>query len=573
MIARKLWLVFVCLVSTYSAFGQESIKSYHADITIKKSGELAVTETIVVSAQGKKIRNGIYRDFPTVYHPTSFTNSTVGLTVTGITRNGKKLPTNDIESLARGKRIYMRGGGKLAVPADYTFVLDYTVTRELGFFENHDELYWNILGGDWAFVAHKVSAVVHLPPGVDAHKVQLAGYTGYRGRRGQDFSTQIVNGSTIQFNGTRSFAPKQMFTIVVGWPKGFVDVPSLLQQWVWFLKDNLALLLLFLTLLLFIGYGVWGCITIKNNEPPKKVIPLFKPPKDFLPGMVNYFVKRKVTPGTLSADVVNMGVKGVLTIKQKEGWLWGKNYILEETGTPAGEFYYRHLLKEFFDGKSSITLGKKSQRNIQNAITSLKNDMKELVADQYFDNHDNFTIALAGIALVGGALGALSSFFLIGYVMPLPLIVFGALVFALLFLFYFFVSSYTKEGFVIRDQIEGFKMYLSAAEVERLKYTSTPPERTPELYETFLPYAMALGVEKQWTQQFTPIFKDLEKAGRPYRNTWYIGSGHFGSSSFATSFHSALSSSIGASAPGRSSGFGGGGGAGGGGGGGGGGGC
>jgi hypothetical protein len=52
-------------------------------------------------------------------------------------------------------------------------------------------------------------------------------------------------------------------------------------------------------------------------------------------------------------------------------------------------------------------------------------------------------------------------------------------------------------------------MYLMTAEVDRMHFIGTPPTKTPELYEKYLPYAIALGVEKQWTQQFSTIFEEI----------------------------------------------------------------
>ena len=134
---------------------------------------------------------------------------------------------------------------------------------------------------------------------------------------------------------------------------------------------------------------------------------------------------------------------------------------------------------------------------------------------------------------------------------------------------------YTPEGRAIVDHIEGFKMYLETAESERMKIIGTPPDRTPELYETFLPYAMALDVEKAWTKQFEPVFEAYERMHHtPYYPLWFIGTdlSGFSSGGFASSFVSSIGSSTISSssfAPGSSSGFGSGGSSGGGGGGGG----
>ena len=136
-----------------------------------------------------------------------------------------------------------------------------------------------------------------------------------------------------------------------------------------------------------------------------------------------------------------------------------------------------------------------------------------------------------------------------------------------------FFKTYTPEGNKLFDEIQGFKMFLNATEKDRLAMTSAP-ERTPQQYERFLPFAIALGVEKNWTKQFAPIFEQLKREGKPYQPNWYLGSNfqtiHL-SRSFGTLFRSTLmKSSI---RPGSFSSFGGRGSSGSGGGGGGGGGC
>ena len=99
-------------------------------------------------------------------------------------------------------------------------------------------------------------------------------------------------------------------------------------------------------------------------------------------------------------------------------------------------------------------------------------------------------------------------------------------------------------------------MFLEATETERLKVIGTPPTKTPELYEHYLPYAMVLGVEEAWTQQFTAVFAELTRENKPYHPLWYTGS-RWSSRSFGRGFHSALTTARLPQAPGRSSGAGG----------------
>ncbi len=128
----------------------------------------------------------------------------------------------------------------------------------------------------------------------------------------------------------------------------------------------------------------------------------------------------------------------------------------------------------------------------------------------------------------------------------------------------------------VMDRIEGFGHYLSVAEKDRMNFHN-PPERTPELFEKFLPYALALGVEQAWSEQFAGVLSRAaaSPAGsdRHYSPRWYSGRGFAsrGVTDFASSLGGSFSGAIASSstAPGSSSGSGGGGSSGGGGGGGG----
>jgi uncharacterized membrane protein len=138
-------------------------------------------------------------------------------------------------------------------------------------------------------------------------------------------------------------------------------------------------------------------------------------------------------------------------------------------------------------------------------------------------------------------------------------------------LFHHLLKAPTLSGRRLMDEIEGFRLYLSVAEQERLNILN-PPEKTPELFEKYLPYALALDVEHEWSEQFASVLAAVASDGG-YRPSWYTGrswrtrdmSGF--ASSLGKSFTGAISSA--STAPGSSSGSGGGGSSGGGGGGGG----
>jgi len=148
-------------------------------------------------------------------------------------------------------------------------------------------------------------------------------------------------------------------------------------------------------------------------------------------------------------------------------------------------------------------------------------------------------------------------------------------------LFHHLLKAPTLAGRALMDRVEGFKMFLTAVDTDRLQ-TIARPDKTPQLFERFLPYAFALGVEHAWAEQFSQVLAQAAAAAGAgggaggsagYSPSWYSGAalGSFSATAFASSFSSSFSSAISSSsaAPGSSSGSGGGGSSGGGGGGGG----
>src|SRR6476659_6545774 len=135
-------LIAVCLARSASA--QEKIRAYNSQIEIRADGSIDVTESITVHAEGNQIRRGIYRDFPTQYEDSHGNRVNVALQVLGVERNSSPEPWFT-EKMTNGVRINTGNDSFLPVPADYTYTLHYRTTRQLGFFADHDELYWNAI--------------------------------------------------------------------------------------------------------------------------------------------------------------------------------------------------------------------------------------------------------------------------------------------------------------------------------------------------------------------------------------------------------------------------------------------
>ena len=137
---------------------------------------------------------------------------------------------------------------------------------------------------------------------------------------------------------------------------------------------------------------------------------------------------------------------------------------------------------------------------------------------------------------------------------PAPFIVAAVVSAAIIAGFGWFMPARTADGAKALAGVLGFEDFLSHVEADHMDRIS----QTPETFEKFLPYAMALGVEKKWVGAFQNIYTQPP--------SWYQG-GYSNGAFYPVMFLSSLdnmttrASSVMASAPRSSggSGFGGGG--------------
>ncbi len=177
-------LALVFLAGAVPARGAEKILSFHSDIKINGDASLTVTETIRVRAENDQIKRGIYRDFPTRYREKYGLTRRVGFRVLQVLRD-ERPEAFHLEGSALGQRVYMGRKEVILNPGDYTYTLVYETDRQLGFFSEFDELYWNVTGNDWNFPIEKASATVHLPEGAGGRYCPRRPTPGRRGRAGR----------------------------------------------------------------------------------------------------------------------------------------------------------------------------------------------------------------------------------------------------------------------------------------------------------------------------------------------------------------------------------------------------
>ena len=139
--------LLVTLGAPLPSLAIERIRLFQSDVTVMPSGTLTVTETITVVAEGNQIKRGIYRDFPPEYRDHDNRKHRVGFQLLNVTRDGRP-EAHHTEKLSNGVRIYIGQHDRFLPPGEYRYTLTYQTDRQLGFFADHDELYWNATGND-----------------------------------------------------------------------------------------------------------------------------------------------------------------------------------------------------------------------------------------------------------------------------------------------------------------------------------------------------------------------------------------------------------------------------------------
>lgn len=563
-----LGLLLGLLAVAAPAWGDERILDYHSDIAIQADGSMEVTETITVRAEGRSIRRGIYRDFPTRYRDRAGNRVVVAFEPIEVLRNGEPEPWFT-ERRGNGVRLNTGDDSLLEVRRNHVFSLRYRTTRQLGFFEDHDELYWNVTGLGWEFPIDSASATVTLPEAVPASRLRLTAYTGPYGATGREYDAQAGDDGRVRFETLRTLRRQEGLTIVVGFPKGLVEEPGAGQRATWWLFDNRGALIALLALgLLLVFYAVrWH--RHGRDPAPGPVFPRYHPPAGESPGSLRYLRRMSYDNRCFTADVVDMGVRGYLQIREA-GKDWSLHRIDATRLEQLSDAQKALAVKLFQDGDSIVL-----KNTNASLVGSARTAHGQALAARHVPAHfvrNGWTVGLGVAFWMATALLAL----LVGRgdALPATLVVL-ALGLAAHFVFGWLMHAPTPAGRALLDEAEGLRSYLGVAErseLEALQGPGAEPALDAGRYEALLPYALALDVEDAWTRKFTAAVGVAAAATAASSIHWYAGTRPIGDlGSFSKSLGSTLNTQISSAAtpPGSSSGGGGGGFSGGGGGGGG----
>ena len=502
----------------------EHITLFDVKLELLKSGDVRVRETITIKDAPDQSRRGIFRELPAKKFNADFdVVEDVNYTMQSITREGR--PEKYLEQKLGNAWQWRIGDANTYLPnGEHTYSLTYHVENEIRYREKSDILMWNVTGNYWNYPVAKARVRVSVPE--SANIIEYTANTGRVGEGGQNFTSQR-RGDEIIFETQKSLKAGEGLTVAISVPKGQIDglTQSDLRRY-WWLKNGALLLLTLVSL------GIFGFYYLKWNkvgrDPAKMpVFARYEPPslngKAYSAAAASRILKR-----TLGGD---KAIISTLISLASKGWVDMKVTKKTTTLSPQSpsERKFELLPDEatlykllYGSNDSAVRLAGKPNSRFNSARAIFEQHINKHYSKDYHRRNAGWIIIGIVLSVIGVVIAA-------SQINNNASSLFGYLIGAILLMnvvFLFLMPAPTKLGQSARADIEGFQLYMETAEKERFNAvevgSSQEPPMTKERYEAFLPYAIALDVEKPWTKYFE---KTLPTIAKEYRPSYAHGSG------------------------------------------------
>tara|TARA_Y100001970_G_scaffold279441_1_gene386807 strand:- start:691 stop:2457 length:1767 start_codon:yes stop_codon:yes gene_type:complete len=494
--------------------------SWDVDIQVNKNNTILVKETW--RGEFLKNKHGLYRHIPFIYD--------MDHRLSGIVGKGRFLSDIDILSVKKegkheryttkkenGSKVIIIGDPDAYVFGPFEYELVYRVSHPFLFHKTEDELYWNITGTDWESAIPQVTATIHVP-NVKKEAFAVDCYTGKYGSGAKDCSHNTQNGKVI-------ISAQDFLTVSVSFPKGVIAEPNFVQRMGKFVFDNWYY---YVFLILCVGYTLHTILAWHRNGRDEKgkgvVIPRYTPPKGLSPIACGALLDGKIHSRDFAAMIVLLAVKGYMQIREEKETVFGviskKYYSFQlvkklPKNAPGEEKKVFDAIFNSATSRLAITVTLDSRKT---CITSSFRKIRDivftkLVVGGYFATHP---IKTKNRFFGVGFLAIILSVYLPQFLNSQFGVFHGAyFIFGCMFVagsvgigFSHFMTKRTRKGMLVKEHVEGFKLFLETADKHRLAW-----QEKEHIFEKYLPYAMAFGVVEKWAS----VFKDLNKE----ESLWY----------------------------------------------------
>ena len=499
------------------------INSFDSEVLVNSDATIDVSETVEVNFDEQ--RHGIYRDIPYVYQDSLGNREKISIAIKNVLLDGA--PAEYTVDRSNGWLTMKIGSPINQIIGLHTYQIDYAVDHAILYFDDHDELYWNVTGSDWEVPIAQTTAIIALPEGTQVISADC--YVG-------DYGSIDQSCAVATDVATVAFAADGFLTADVTFPKGVVYEPTNIEKIGLFLADNW--LAIFPLLIVFLVIGLW----LKLGRDPRHgtVIAEYEPPAGIWAVYAGIFERGTISKQDLVAMIVQMAVKGYLKIVETKSEsailkIDKREITLIKLKEPTDlDEAHQMFFNIIFVGKNEIKLSEIRGKIKQTDYQSLKAVIIRWLTENRYYAKRSFMVramffVLAGLIfmagiILGGDFGVLTG---------------GSFVLAVIVTAFFgqLMPKRTLAGAEMLRKIKGFRLFLRTAERYRAQW-----EEKEGIFSEFLPYAIAFNDVKHWSSVFEGIQNSYPQ--------WYQGSGNaFLISSFANDLGNFSSSFGGAITP------------------------
>lgn len=531
---------FMFLVIASPVFSHDfTISRFQSEITINRDSSFEVKETIDVEFHRPK--HGIYREIPYRYTDEIGRTIKTPLKVVSVTDgSGKRWKFRVTKS---GNVINIRiGDADRYVSGRQTYVIAYTVDNAILFFDDHDELYWNVTGNYWKSPIKEAFAKVTIPVKEKSNDIWASCYTGVYGSREIQCGFETSD-NTGEFFTREELRVGEGFTIAFGWNKGLVSPPSSFKRFLWAIDLEENWVFIFPVFSLVFMINLWYR-TGRDPRIRETVTVMYEPPKynhiPLTPAEVGVLIDENMDARDITSSIVGLAVNGYLRIDEikNEGLIFDKiDYYLAKLKEPDTNLsdFERLLMELIFPGKIPGILVSEMKNKFYVNLDILKTTLYDgLVKKGYFLRSPE---EVRKFFMIAGIVIALAGFFMA--IMLAPFLQWKGILAAVLSSFPIIAFSRvmpakTRTGVLTYLDIMGFREFLNRTEKDRIERMGDK-----DLFSRFLPYAIALDITDNWSKAFEGIYQNSPEW---YTSTW--AGRTFSLSLFSNSINS-MTSSIG----------------------------
>jgi len=513
--------VFIFSFNIKEIFAQREIitdwyvQNFDTTLTLNKDSSLDVVEKITADCGNLEDKHGIFRILPeeTKIETGETTKTPIKLiSITDFQGNPYKY-----EIILENNTITWKiGDPNKTVKGVNNYLIHYSVGNVIRF-ENQsfDEFYWNVLGNFWDLEIDNFHAKLIFPEGVTKDNIAIDYYTGDLGSKDKSLAKYSwTSQNVLEFYSTQPFKKHQGITVSLVFPKG-IFTPyhfSFLELYGEYLYFIIPLVIFIICFNIFRKNG-------KYSSKNKTVIPIYEVPGGLSPLEIGVLMNggKGNKEEFITAEIINLAVKGLITIKEVENkfmFLNKKDYLLirknneeeEKNLTPAQKFILEKIFKDGSEIKLSSLKFPYTQK-IDNLTINFLSKKKLLIKKR---------LNLASIFTVGGTILFFISFFtmVISFLLFLSITISAIII----FIFGLLINPYTQKGAETNWQIKGFKLFMKTVDKDRAKFYEKE-----NIFEKFLPYAIVFGITDIWIKKMKEIYKEEYFAN--YIPMWYIGAG------------------------------------------------